>query len=430
MTSTLNVLVLGKGGREHALAWAIARDIGEDRVFLHPGNAGTTEFESLGSAVAWDRADALLPAIAERRIGLVVIGPEILLAAGLADALRAEGVPVVGPSQTAAQLETSKAFAKDFMVRAGIPTAHSALAGSRDELIALAQPFPVVLKLDGLAAGKGVVIAQTPSDVVEFADRIWTDKEFGESSQRVLVETFLAGRELSYIGLCDGNRFYPLSSSSDYKRIGEGDQGPNTGGMGAISPSPFATLAVEKAIQEKIIAPLLRELNKSRLEYRGALYVGVMVTDAGEPYVLEFNTRFGDPETQALVLRMTGGFTQALWLTSQAKLSQAEITWTEDHSVFAVGAAEGYPGHPRTGDRIDGLSHLAEDKVRVFFSGVERSGDGLVTSGGRVLGIGATGNDLADARQKVYEGWRRVNWKGRTVRRDIGVLSDSENTSG
>lgn len=418
----MKVLVLGGGGREHALAWRIAQDPQVQKVVLHPGNDGTARagFASLGD-IALSSIDMLVAEAHRQMIDLVVVGPEVLLAQGFSDRFRREGFLVVGPGQAGAQLETSKAFAKHFLEDGKIPTAHYETASSpatvREKT---GDKYPVVLKLDGLAAGKGVVVAESEADREDFINRVWDRKEFGAGPHTVVVEQFLAGRELSYIGLCDGERFVALSTASDYKRVFDGNLGPNTGGMGAISPSPVANSELEKRIQEKIVTPTLKQLKRRGLDYRGALYFGLMICD-GEPYVLEFNTRFGDPETQALMLRLEGNFTDLLCATAKAELTQAPAPQFKPGAcVYVVAAAAGYPAEPKLGDAIEGLDAVPAG-VQVFFSGVRASGSKLVTHGGRVMGLGATGPDAEACRRQVYTAFEKTGWKTMHYRRDIGA---------
>lgn len=419
----MKLLVLGSGGREHALAWRAQKSGAE--VFLHPGNAGTVKsgIANLGDVPL--NAEAVAQESKRRGISLVVIGPETLLAQGYADKLREAGLPVVGPSQKAAQLETSKIFSKEFMVRAGIPTAAFQIVESREALLALSfKTWPVVLKYDGLAAGKGVAIAQSPDEIREFADRIWEQNEFGAGKHRLLVEECLHGREISYIGLCDGKVFLPLSSSTDYKRVGDKGTGPNTGGMGVVSPSPYLTPELETKIQERVIAKTLSQLANEGLDYRGALYAGLMITSSGDPYVIEYNARFGDPETEAVLLRLEGDFGDYLRHTAEGTLAKAPpLRWKPQTSVYVVGAAEGYPAKPKVGDAISGLDRL-DSSAQVFFSGVRESGSGLATAGGRVLGVGALGDGITQARERAYSALRKISWRGLHFRTDIGLTED------
>jgi len=416
----VNVLVLGSGGREHALAWGLSR---EGEVYLHPGNAGTIR---LGIPTLGDvKMDPLSIAARarEKKIDLIVIGPEMYLVEGYADVLRKEGFPVVGPGAAGARLESSKVFAKEFMVRAGIPTAAFKIIDTEADLFSfIPHAWPTVLKYDGLAAGKGVVIAQNEDDIHAFARRIYQDKEFGEGPHRVLAEECLPGKELSYIGLCDGHHFVALASATDFKRVGDNNEGANTGGMGAVSPSPLLTSDLEHKIQARIIAPILKQLAIDKLDFRGVLYVGVMISPAGDPFVLEFNTRFGDPETQAIVMRWEKEMGSALLATARGELGKhPALCWRKDTAIYVVAAAEGYPGKVTSGDRIEGLSGTS-DRTSLFFSGVKAQGNELTTGGGRVLGVGAFGEDIAAARSAAYEILKNIRWRGQHYRKDIGIV--------
>ncbi|MCB9254843.1 MAG: phosphoribosylamine--glycine ligase, partial [Bdellovibrionaceae bacterium] len=330
----------------------------------------------------------------------------------------------VGPSKEAALLESSKIFAKQFMQRAGIPTADFQVVDTPESLEALAhsrEVWPVVLKVDGLAAGKGVVIAQNPEDVLHFSQRVWIEKEFGSGPQQILIEEFLSGREVSYIGLCDSNNFVPLPTATDYKRVGDGNIGPNTGGMGCVSPSPFLTPQVETRITKNVIGKLLAQLETEKLEFRGALFIGLMLDEKGTPNVLEFNVRFGDPETQATLPRLKSDFLQLLLATAKGELSDCARPDVEDStSIYVVAAAEGYPGPTAQGDTIEGSSAL-DKGITLFYSGVAKNGRGLVTKGGRVLGVGCLEVDLGKARDRIYENISRIHWRGMHYRHDIGT---------
>lgn len=417
----MKVLVLGNGGREHALAWKLSEESKVSEVFLHPGNAGTwaAGFPALPDAPLSNK-EALTNTAHRLGIGLVIVGPEVLLADGYADHFRREGFLVVGPGRQGAQLETSKAFAKAFLDSAGIPTAAYHKVDSAQGVREKSAQLPIVLKLDGLAAGKGVVVATERAHVDSFISRVWEEKEFGPGPHQVVVEEFISGRELSYIGVCDGKRFIPLSSASDYKRLCDANEGPNTGGMGAISPSPVMSAELEVRIQQSVVEPTLKELSRQGIEYRGALYFGLMITDAGEPYVLEFNARFGDPETQALMLRLEEGFLSLLISTATGELSSAALPeWKEGCSIYVVASAAGYPAQPRTGDNIEGMEDLPEG-TSLFFSGVGGGSQGLVTQGGRILGVGAVGGNAEECRKKAYEALSHLHWDGIHYRRDIG----------
>lgn len=420
----LKILVLGSGGREHAIAWKLGESPTCKKVYLHPGNGGTVQagIETLGDIPA--SVDAISDKAKVLGIDLCVIGPEAMLAEGYADKLRSNGFLVVGPGREAAKLESSKLYAKRFMQTAAIPTASYKLATSKAELIGVSKSFPLALKYDGLAAGKGVAIAFSENDVCDFAKRVWDNKEFGENPGAVIVEDFIEGKELSYMGLCDGKTFVPLESASDYKRLLDRNAGPNTGGMGAISPSPYFSEGLQSQIHSRIINPLLCELGKMRLDYCGVLYVGLIVDSDGKAHVLEFNARFGDPETQAVLLRLQSDFAAMLLKTANRSLYNLDTpTWSPKHSVYVVAAAEGYPHKPRTGDGISGLENVA-DGCQVFVSGVKKVNHALVTHGGRVLGIGSLGTKFSDAREKVYKALSQVRWRGMHYRTDIGADID------
>ncbi len=412
----MKALVLGTGAREHAIAWRLSPHL---PTLLHPGNAGTLSagIPNLGKVPL--EKEAIAKAAQEQGVSLIVIGPETLLAQGYADFLRQKGFKVVGPHQTAAQLESSKLFSKRWMDEAKVQTAPYHVVESEAEC--LAYPFkewPIVLKFDGLAAGKGVVVAQNMEEVRDFADRVWNQKEFG-NAKTVIIEKCIFGKELSYIGLCDGQSFIPLASATDHKRLLDNDQGPNTGGMGCISPSPYLTETNEKNIWKKVIDPLLAQMKREKMDYRGILFIGLMITETGEPYVLEFNTRFGDPETQAILIRLESNFEQMMESVADGTLSKLPpLQWNRKASVYVVAAAEGYPQKPRTGDPITGFE---KDPGPLFFAGVDRNANQeLVTSGGRVLGVGALGDTIRLASDACYERLSRIQWQGKQNRNDIG----------
>lgn len=416
----MKALVLGSGGREHALAWKLSSSLGQENVLVYPGNAGIL---ACGFSALQCEAEPLSVAQTAKTLGisLIVIGPEAMLADGYGNTLRQEGFLVVGPNKEAARLESSKVFAKEFMKRAGIPTADFQVADSAASLEAI-DKFPIVLKLDGLAAGKGVVIAHSREDARLFCERVWNRGEFGPGPHRVVIEEMLSGNELSYMGLCDGRRFIPLSTATDYKRVGDENSGGNTGGMGSISPSPFFSSGLKEKIDTRIISKVLKRMERESLDFRGVLYIGLMITAQGDPFVLEFNTRFGDPETQAILLRLQSDFVSLLTSTARGVLSQCpEPSWSSGTSVYVVAAAEGYPGHVRKGDIIEGLDSIPEE-TPIFYSGVQKDGDHFVTGGGRVLGLGAVSDTAADARSVVYGALENIRWKGMHYRKDIGRM--------
>lgn len=416
----MNILVLGSGGREHAIAWKLKQS--QHIVYLHPGNAGTLQknIPNLGAA---STLTEIIEAAQEKQITLIVIGPEALLAKDYASQLRQKGFWVVGPGKSGALLETSKIFAKEFMNRAKVPTAAYTIYENWIQFKSgMSQGhYPRVLKLDGLAAGKGVVIPQTKEEALNFGRLVWEKNIFKTESPRVLQEEFIKGVELSYLGLCDGVNFIPLSSSTDFKRVFDYNKGPNTGGMGAVSPSPYLTPELEQKIQERIVNPILNTLTEEKMDFRGVLYIGIMIDQNQDPFVLEFNTRFGDPETQSLMLRIENDFGIALMATAQGALkTTTPIKWSSQTAIYVVGAAPGYPENPQTGSPISGLEDDSP-QTQLFFAGVEQKEDELITAGGRVLGVGALGKDAQEARTKAYERLKKVSWDGIHYRTDIGL---------
>ena len=433
----MKVVILGGGGREHALAWAVQRHNADWKVVVAPGNGGTDgPFRNL--PVAADDPNAVLELARAESPDLVVIGPEAPLVAGVGDRLVDEGYAVFGPSARAAEIEGSKVFAKELMHSHGIPTAAfdvysmeaAALAAVRKGL------FPKVVKADGLAAGKGAIVVETPSEGEE-AVRLLMGGKFGAAGKQIVIESFLQGEEASAFAICRDDQFLLLPLSQDHKRIGEGDTGPNTGGMGAYTPYPRTTPELLTRIRESVIAPTLRALAEAGRPFRGLLYAGLMI-DAGVPSVVEFNCRFGDPETQALAPLFGPGFADALYWSATGEGDVAELersvldggaggeTGTGSSSgntasATVVLASAGYPGAYDTGARIEGLRRAAElpDTV-VFHAGTKRQGDALVTSGGRVLAVTGTGPDLRSALGRAYEGVSTIEFEGKTFRRDIG----------
>lgn len=417
----MNVLILGEGAREHALAWKLKQQGKCQQIWVHPGNAGIQlkGFPNLGEIPS---LPDLIAKSLENQIQLVVIGPETLLEKGFADEFRKAGFWVVGPNKHSAQLETSKLFAKQFMVSAGIPTADFHLFQSAESLNSfIPKSWPWVLKLDGLAAGKGVSIARNLEDVKEFSKKVWEANVFGTTNPQVVAETFLQGRELSYIGFCDGEAFVPLESVTDHKKLLDGDIGPNTGGMGTISPSPFFDSILETKIKSRVVVPFLNQLKKSQLSFRGILFVGLMIDSSGDPYVLEFNTRFGDPETQCLLPRLQTSLLDLLVATAQQSLSSfPPLDWDDRTSVYVVACTAGYPETSQKGDLISGLDSVPSDQP-LFFASVQKEKEGLATRGGRVLGVGALGPNLSSARTQVYRTLQAIHWKGIHYRKDIGI---------
>jgi len=417
----MRVLVVGSGGREHALAWAISASPLVDRLFCAPGNAGIAE-EAECIAIGASDIRGLVQFCCGERIDFVVVGPEAPLVLGLVDALEAEGIAAFGPSAAASAIEASKAFAKDLFVRAQIPTA--AYRRFRDPAAAKAfiasHGAPIVVKADGLAAGKGVVVADDLDTAYRAVDTALAERRFGSAGLEIVIEDFLAGEEASFFALVDGKDALPLASAQDYKRVGDGDFGPNTGGMGAFSPSPLVTPAIESMVMDRIILPTIAAMQREGRMFKGVLYAGLMLTEAG-PSVLEFNARFGDPECQALMMRLMSDPLPALIAAHDGVLKSVDLRWHADSALCVVMAANGYPDEPQRGSEIRGIDAAANDsKVKVFHAGTRRDGGRLIADGGRVLGVTALGADLAAARQRAYAAVDCIDWPEGFCRRDIG----------
>ncbi|WP_018863138.1 phosphoribosylamine--glycine ligase [Thioalkalivibrio sp. ARh3] len=421
----MNVLVIGNGGREHALAWKLAQSPRVQRVLVAPGNAGTARTDKCENhAVDVTDIDGLL-ALAEREdIAFTVVGPEAPLVAGVVDAFRSAGRRCFGPTAKAAQLEGSKSFAKDFMQRHSIPTA--AYGSFEDEAAALdfiqAHGAPIVVKADGLAAGKGVILAQTEDEASAAVRDMLAGNAFGEAGHRVVIEEFLRGEEASFICMVDGEHVLPLASSQDHKARDDGDQGPNTGGMGAYSPAPVVTDALHARILREVIEPTVRGMAADGERYTGFLYAGVMIDAEGNPKVLEFNCRFGDPETQPILSRLESDLTDLVEAALDGRLDQTEAHWDARVALGVVLAAGGYPGAYRKGDVITGLEAVERDpEAYVFHAGTATREDGaVVTSGGRVLCVVGLGNDVRSAQKKAYEAVQRIQFEDIYCRTDIG----------
>jgi phosphoribosylamine--glycine ligase len=417
----MRVLVVGSGGREHALAWAISASPLVDRLFCAPGNAGIAE-EAECVAIGATDIRGLVRFCREERIDFVVVGPEAPLVLGLVDALEAEGIAAFGPTAAGAAIEASKGFAKDLFVRAQIPTA--AYRRFRDPAAAKAfiasHGAPIVVKADGLAAGKGVVVADDLDSAYRAVDAALVERRFSSAGLEIVVEDFLAGKEASFFALVDGKDALPLASAQDYKRAGDGDFGPNTGGMGAFSPSPLLTPAVEGMVMERIILPAVAAMQREGRVFKGVLYAGLILTEAG-PMLLEFNARFGDPECQVLMMRLISDPLPALIAAHDGVLKSVDLRWHADSAVCVVMAANGYPGEPQKGGEIRGLDAAANDpEVKIFHAGTRRDNQRLIADGGRVLGVTALGGDIAVARDRAYAAVDRIDWPDGFCRRDVG----------
>lgn len=414
----MNILVLGGGGREHALAWKIAQSPLAEQLFIAPGNAGTAE---VGENVVLPDTPAVIAFCKEKKIGLVVVGPDDLLATGIVDALDAEGITAFGPSKAAAEIEWSKAYAKQVMQEDGIPTARHRIFDTAEAAreYAKKQTLPIVIKADGLALGKGVVVAESHQEAQRTIEDFMGSKIHGVAGAKVVIEEYLEGLEISVHALCDGERALIFPSSMDHKRIREGDEGPNTGGMGTVAPIPIVPAAQMKLIEERIVLPLLAGLKKRGRLFKGLLYPGVMLTKYG-PMVIEFNARFGDPETQSYMRLMESDIVPALFASAKGDVSDISLKWKEGAAACIVMASGGYPGSYQKGKAITGLDTVPEGIV-VFHAGTKRGEDGeLITNGGRVLNVTALGSDLPEALKNAYEGVERISFEGAQYRRDIG----------
>ena len=420
----MKVLVLGSGGREHALAWKLAQAERVSQVFVAPGNGGTARDPLLTNVPLTD-VRALADFAIEQKVSLTVVGPEGLLAAGVVDEFRARGLRIFGPTKAAAQLESSKAFAKDFMKRHGIPTAayevFSDVAAAHAYIDA--QGAPIVIKADGLAAGKGVVVAMTIAEAHAAIDWILADNGSGvvhnEGGARVVIEQFLVGEEASFIVLCDGKNVVPLATSQDHKRLLDHDEGPNTGGMGAYSPAPVVTPNVHAKVMHEIILPTIAGMARDGVPFTGFLYAGLMIDAQGEPRTVEFNTRMGDPETQPIMMRLKSDLLELLLHATDGTLDGVELQWDRRVALGVVMAAGGYPQQPRSGDVISGLP-ADSDAAMVFHAGTTEVDGQLLTAGGRVLCVTALGESVRKAQQLAYDSLVNIQFEGKQYRHDIG----------
>ena len=419
----MNVLIIGNGGREHALAWKAAQSPLASKVFVAPGNAGTANEPNIENVnIGVTDVDALVKFVQDNNIGLTIVGPEAPLVVGVVDAFEKAGLTIFGPRQSAAQLEGSKAFTKDFLARHHIPTAEyqnftdvaQALAYVREK------GAPIVIKADGLAAGKGVIVAMSLSEAEAAVKDMLSGNAFGEAGSRVVIEEFLDGEEASFIVMVDGEHVEPMATSQDHKRVGEGDKGLNTGGMGAYSPAPVVTQEIHHRVMEQIIYPTVRGMAAENNVYKGFLYAGLMIDKNGQPKVIEFNCRFGDPETQPIMMRMKSDLVELCLKACQGELDQIKSEWAAQAALGIVLAAEGYPGDYRKGDEITGIPAQATPGEKVFLAGVAEKDGKFVTNGGRVLCVTALGDSVFEAQQKALKLAEQVNWTGRFYRRDIG----------
>ncbi|MCA9482393.1 MAG: phosphoribosylamine--glycine ligase [Nitrospina sp.] len=416
----MNILIIGGGGREHALAWKIAQSPKVDRIYCAPGNAGTaTVAENID--IGAEDIDRLLDFARVEDIGLTVVGPEAPLVAGIVDRFEEHGLRIFGPSALAAKLEGSKVFSKNLMQKYGIPTAEFRSFTDADHAIRYVEERgPVVVKADGLAAGKGVILCENAKEARAAVQKIMQDRAFGDAGGRVVIEEWMRGREVSLLALCDGKTALPLEGAEDHKAVYDGDTGPNTGGMGAYSPAPIFTDALREQVLNEIMLPTVRAMEQEGAPYKGILYAGLMITDAG-PRVLEFNARMGDPETQPLMVRMRSDLVPLMEACIDGTLDGCEIGWDPGASVCVVMASGGYPDSYEKGKPITGIENAqAVEGVTVFHAGTKRQDGQVVTSGGRVLGVTALAPDVPSAIEKAYSAVEKIHWEGVHFRRDIG----------
>lgn len=420
----MNILIIGGGGREHALAWKAAQSPLADKVYVAPGNAGTALEPALENVdISATDIDGLLQFAKDKQIGLTIVGPEAPLVIGVVDAFKQAGLTIFGPTQGAAQLEGSKAFTKDFLARHKIPTAAYENFTEIEPALAYLDKVgaPIVIKADGLAAGKGVIVAMTLQEAKDAVHDMLAGNAFGDAGHRIVIEEFLDGEEASFIVMVDGENVIPMATSQDHKRVGDGDNGLNTGGMGAYSPAPVVTDTVHQRVMEQVIYPTVKGMDQEGNRYQGFLYAGLMIDKAGNPKVIEFNCRFGDPETQPIMMRLQSDLVALCLAGAKGELAGKDSLWDERPALGVVIAAGGYPGDYRNGDIISGLPTSEAADSKVFHAGTKLNQAGeVVTAGGRVLCVTALGNDIAKAQAKAYEVAKTINWSDSFYRNDIG----------
>lgn len=423
----MNILIIGNGGREHALAWKAAQSPLAKNVYVAPGNAGTAQEPNLTNVdISATDVDGLVAFARANNIGLTIVGPEAPLVLGVADAFNAAGLTIFGPAKGAAQLEGSKAFTKDFLARHHIPTADYQNFTEVEPALAYLDKTgaPVVIKADGLAAGKGVIVAMTLKEAQDAVHDMLAGNAFGDAGHRIVIEEFLTGEEASFIVMVDGKNVVPMATSQDHKRVGDNDTGPNTGGMGAYSPAPVVTDAVHQRVMEKVIYPTVEGMAAEGHTYQGFLYAGLMIDEQGEPKVIEFNCRFGDPETQPIMMRLQSDLVELCLAGVQGKLAGKTSQWDPRPALGVVMAAGGYPGDYRKGDVIEGLD-IQEANCKVFQAGTALKNGAVVTDGGRVLCVTALGEDIAQAQKRAYTALQHIHWNNAFCRSDIGYRAIS-----
>lgn len=419
----MNVLVIGGGGREHALAWKLAQSSLVETVFVAPGNAGTaTEPNIKNIALSVNNFNALSDFAKKNNVGLTIVGPEQPLVDGIVDHFNTQQLACFGPNAKAAQLEGSKAFTKDFLARHNIPSAKYQTFTNPQPAIEYvrAEGAPIVIKADGLAAGKGVIIALTIAEAEATIHSMLEGNQFGEAGHRVVIEEFLEGEEASFIVVTDGKNIVPMATSQDHKRIGDGDTGPNTGGMGAYSPAPVVTDAIHQRIMKEVIEPTVKGMAEEGNNYTGFLYAGLMITDQGEPKVIEYNCRFGDPETQPIMMRLDSDLAALCLATLNGTLDKQNLSWSTQSAMGVVLAAQGYPDNYPKGQKIEGLNNIDPAQAKVFHAGTTLLEGDTMTNGGRVLCVTALGNNIAEAQSNAYSGLTNIQWPGMQYRTDIG----------
>ncbi|MDP3008427.1 MAG: phosphoribosylamine--glycine ligase [Methylococcales bacterium] len=419
----MKILIVGNGGREHALAWKVKQSTKVEKVFVAPGNAGTALESGVENvAIAVDDIAGLLAFAQQENIGLTIIGPEVPLVLGVVDSFQQAGLACFGPSAKAAQLEGSKTFCKDFMIRYGIPTASYQSFTDQQQAIAYIQQHgaPIVVKADGLAAGKGVIVAQSEAEAIAAVEDMLSGNSFGEAGHRVVIEEFLQGEEASFIVIADGKNALAMATSQDHKARDNGDKGPNTGGMGAYSPAPIVTPDIHQRVMNEVIAPTLKGMAEDGLPYTGFLYAGLMISPNGDIKVLEYNCRFGDPETQPIMMRLKSDLVELCEAALAGNLDKVSSEWDERVALGVVLAAGGYPDNYASGAIISGLPVVDNDNSKVFHAGTKQVGDDIVTAGGRVLCACALGSDIKEAQTNAYILAKPIQWNGIYYRTDIG----------
>lgn len=416
----MNILLVGSGGREHALAWKLSQSAHTDKLYAVPGNPGIAQFAECVSGISVEDNDAIVALAKEKNIGLVVVGPEVPLVNGVVDALTAAGIKAFGPTKEAAELEGSKVYAKVVMRRYKIPTARSEVFGdpSRAHVYVRQMRQPFAIKADGLAAGKGVILTKTVDEAVEAIDYLMKEKAFGDAGNRVVIEEFMEGEEASVLAFTDGETIVAMPASQDHKRVNDGDEGLNTGGMGAYAPAPVMTPELSECVMEEILKPTIEGMKKEGRPYKGCLYAGLMITAKG-PKVVEFNARFGDPETQVVLPLLKSDLVEVMLACVDGKLAETKIEWSDEAAVSVVMASGGYPGDYEKGKTIQGIKDAEAAGTLVFHAGTAEKDGGIVTAGGRVLNVVGVAKDIRTAVDKAYAGVEKISFEGVHYRKDI-----------